>query len=1153
MSALEVSVDTANELKLVRDCLAFCFKWLGWRKWLRASGALERAFSTANYDAVVGDRSVRTDCGMYVTARGVANGGTDVDVIRRSAVKRWLRTVEQDWVRSNVSDVVTNGSIRWYVFSRDSKDVYPLLRSEIRAYGARKYGGEYEADERVLSDPGNTFSYFVGSLLRSVVLPRIDVRRYVPVPNVLSHDDFEADVLRDLSAVFVERASLATYEFDEWLRTFDDELLSIFLKILESCSLERLGRVNCYDDRSELCYDATSFVSSSRSEKIRVRRLEDLRWRLIALPVEFAMSSPLSPFAHLLVASKMIISPDRPERSGLVRAAKNDAVRLYRPCSQCVDGISVPPAAGAAIDRVFDDSPVLLLLDEKLYDERFRKFRLNESDVRAILNFDFYPLETRYLFGRDATRVLTSVTALQATFPNSSFVGESIGRHVFGDKTKSDKRGDRDASVCCTDRELVLRAMQVRNVALYRLAYDVSRSTTDTSSPLGPDETKYSNRPYCSISSEETKNMFLDAARRSRVSFGRYFEGNCLSRPSALTDAVLQQLPDLNPSFVRDTDSFRLSVVDTFEAMGDFLNDEKHSSRSDESAANSNNDADAGTSVRTNWLLAVTSVLFDSTAVERILVDLYGGGEVGGYLSRDFNEAWFSAIGHGVYVRRQDTPRVAYVLLPSDRAPEYDRSIKLPYDPSIDNSNVSSVVVPPSPNRYLRLCVLHSYEKLSDLKLYFFTTQGIAANARDVFNVMLPEKFRTFDFATLSAILGRVVRIDAYASKVVDPVLDDGSTRVLTTIRHLTDDTIVRSKTFSRTKLWRILRDGPYKAAFVRSSPRAYCPASLFDHVSVSNRGVVPLTFATDADTWKLYMYDGVASSSVTRTGPCDRTLYDDTVASFFSGVASSSTNERLYHELPSNARMVVSGRVRVVGVPLIATKDDSGRDWIVTAALNVQKFIGLTRSMGTFDSMSVSPVVRLIAPYHDHFVNDGTVVFEKLSSKRVYSINGWICFCEHPVKFVGDPPIRKYDVASRLNDGSFATSYDASCRRIISTGYSYGKVYDQPLPSLELLPLDHFYHRVFLPMVRGEVNPLVYRGGFVRLNFVETFDYIVLSFQCAVLWFPKRDLVARRIKHARDKTGRPFRQCYSDVSQDVANLVDHYVRLAAKRGIEQN
>lgn len=1146
MSALELSVDTSNEVKLLRDCLVFCFKWLGWRKWLRASGALERVFSATNYDALAGGRSVRTDCGTYVTARGVVAGGTtDVDLIRRSAMERWLRAVELEWLRVNVSDVVANDSISWYVFSEDSKDVYPLLRSEIRAYSARKFGAtEFESNEWVLSDASNGFSYFVGSLLRSVVLPRIDVRRYVPFPSVLSHDDFEADVLRDLSTVFVDRASVATYEFDEWLRTFDDELLSIFLKMLESCSLERLERVNCYDDRSESCYASSA---SQRSEKSRGRGPEDLRWRLVALPIEFVISSPLSPFAHLLVASKLIISPDRPERSGLVRAAKNGEVRLYKPCMQCGDGINV--TTPRTIDRAFDDSPVLLLLDDRLYDERFRKFRLNESDVRAILNFDFYPLETRYLFGRDATRVLTSVTALLATFPDSSFVGESIGRHVFGDEIKNDNGKRSQAAVCCNDRELVLRAMQVRSVALYRLVYKVSRSTPDTSSSSGPVQTDYSKRQYCSISSEDTRNMFLDAARKANVSFGRYFEDNCLSRPSALTDAVLQQLPDLNPSFVRDTDSLRLSSVDTFETMGGFLSDEKRSSGDNESGRSiRDDDAYDDRSVRTKWLLAATSVLFDSTAVERILVDLYGGGGSGGYSSRDFNEAWFSAIGHGVYVRRQDSPRVAYVLLPSDRAPEYDRSIKLPYEPSIDGSNAGSVVAP-SRNRYLRLCVLHSYERLSDLKLYFFTTQGIAANARDVFNVMLPDKFRTFDFATLSAILGRVIRIDAYASKVVGPVLDDESTRVLTTTRHLTDPTIVRSKTFPRTKLWRILRDGPYKAAFVRSSPRAYCPASLFDHVSVANRGVVPLTFSTDGDTWKLYMYDGVSSSGLSRTGLCDRTLRDDAADPIFPGSASSSTNERLYHELPSNARMVVSGRVRVVGVPLIATKDDSGRDWSVSAVADVQKFIGLARSMRTFDSMSVSPVVRLIAPYVDHFVNDGTVVFEKLSSKRVYAINGWICFCEHPVKFVGDPPIRKYDATSRLNDGSFATSYDASCRRIISTGYSYATVYDRPLTSLDLLPADHFYHRVFLPMVRGEVNQLAYRGGSVRLNFVETLDYIVLSFQCAVLWFPKRELVARRIRHDRDNSGRhSFRQCYSDVSQDLANLIDYYVRLAAKR-----
>lgn len=234
---------------------------------------------------------------------------------------------------------------------------------------------------------------------------------------------------------------------------------------------------------------------------------------------------------------------------------------------------------------------------------------------------------------------------------------------------------------------------------------------------------------------------------------------------------------------------------------------------------------------------------------------------------------------------------------------------------------------------------------------------------------------------------------------------------------------------------------------------------------------------------------------------------------------------------------------IRLSYPPLLALKNDTGlareQEWLIYESTSPAAFDNLVSSFGLpIDSLTDVPVVRLIAWYVDHFdpTNAESPRLQKILSKRVYLINDTLCICESPVKFVGSSGqlsascrIAKFrgPVAVRnFADADVRPSADS-----VPPCFNNGEINDIDDARVQL-EKDHFYNRVFRNMYRLDRV----QGG---VSFRQVGSFYVLTFRCARLWFPMASLLFET------RTSPDGTTCYGGAPRQIVPLVDYYVRQA--------
>lgn len=1109
--------ELVDELALVRDALHFAVSWLGWRKWLRANGLLEWCSTGVLVPSGCGsfapfwqyesdwatylsrlrlDRTrVTNDSSPYTVLGGEEEfSREDEERIARLVIRRRsLERMEREWCRNN-SHALRRVRPALLVFSSSKTGSLlpqPLLYSEYARLSLDET--RWYAEQSDLVD-------FVGRLIRTLVdrfgrIGKETVRAADPVVDA-----------------FLDRVASTTlwrHKLDETLNSFDDETLDLLLRAFASCRTHLVKDVTVYSrQRSAQCAQSDTRLvdASSPQESLHLGNWPVLSFLLVDISfMRVSRETILKDTLHLFMG--------RFQRS---------LDSLMRTSGDWLTTIPVPDTERDAIYVVRSD-------DEKNLATSLSRVVIARSDLRSLLNYTFLPNERAVLYGGP---LATETAALSAVF-SASETRAALHRVERSEESESEN------AVCCDLREVLLRALQLRSVAVYFLRY------SSTSEPP--------------VTKDERLRVFL---QRSGLGHERYFLDNGIERGTALTDAVLSFAAQVG--LYRNVNLLRLQDVRAYASydqvrIGDENREKGHSSF--------------------DTLLIATSALLATDGVEHFTRAA----------SQQLRDNWPRTARYGMFFRHERYSDLQLLLLPAECSPVFDRVIELP---GLPGENRQTTTTEQPCNGYLRLCLFKLRDQndgfseraltnpaviaslLREVVAHITTNRGVSSSAASYSPLILfaqknddtavrsttmhPSLQNLFDRDKIAA----MVRIDPFLAIAPCRAADDdvSAQRVAPLVESLP------RFFFPNCKLWRALDTLPTKCAFVKTTPVTYCPHMLFEcGISQTQRGLVPLEATNVNDTWKLYVMDNVRSK---KTTPCDRCYVgpvgEDTPIFYredkgekneeTTPTATAPTAPTAPTSAPTSkdkdvktVRQVdgqnakdktvvrqVDGQVSISNVvPYFAVKNAHGRDWLLYETGGIGKFDSIVAALGLERVLTAAPVVRLIN-WDEHFSPDdpNRPRLEKLSAKRVYMINGLIGFCEQQTKFVS---------GSKLPRPSQPVSVVNFANALIRPGDSlcFHNTVDRVDPTIRIAPM-HFYHRVYQNMVRNERHPIVGDGGYVDLRFRETADYFVLVFQCTRIWFPRVELLQRLVDIETT--------CFGETPRHLVPLVDFYARQALRR-----
>lgn len=1107
MSEEVFPVELVDEIALYRDALHFAVSWLGWRKWLRANGLLEWCSTGVLVPSGCGSfapfwqyesdwvtylsrlrldrRRVTDESSPYTVLGGEEEfSREDEERIARLVMRRQsLELIEREWCRNN-SHALRRVRPALLVFSSSksgSRLPQPLLYSEYARLSLNET--RWYAEQSDLVD-------FVGRLVRTLV----DRFGRIGKETVLA-----ADPVVDAFLDRVTSTTLWRHKLDETLNSFDDETLDLLLRVLASCRTHLVKDVTVYTrQRSALCAQSdTRLVDASSPQK----SLHLGNW-----PV---LSFLLVDISFMRVSRETILKDTLHLFMGRFQQSLDS---LMRTSGDWLTTIPVPDSERDAIYVVRSD-------DEKNLATSLSHVVVARSDLRCLLNFTFLPNERAVLYGGP---LATETAALSAVF-SASESRAAVQRVARSEETEPDD------AVCCDLREVLLRALQLRSVALYFLRYS---STSET--PVTKDE------KLC---------VFL---QRSGLGPERYFIDNGIERGTALTDAILSFAAQMG--LTRNVNLLRLQDVRAYASYDQVRIDDENRKKEQESF---------------DTLLVATSALLSTDGVEHFTRAA----------SQQLRDAWPRTARYGMFFRHERYSDLQLLLLPTECSPVFDRVIELPGLPDENRETEQQPC-----NGYLRLCLFKLRDQddnfsergltnpavmaslLREVVAHITTNRGVSSSTASYSPLILfaqknddtavrsstvrPSLQNLFDRDKIAA----MVRIDPFLS--IAPCRaaeDDVSTQCVAPLV----ESLPRFF-FPNCKLWRALDTLPIKCAFVKTTPVTYCPHMLFEcGISLTQRGLIPLEATNANDTWKLYVMDNVRSK---KPPTCDRCysgpISEDTPifyredrsernevkeAQTSASTADAPTVSSSTPTSPLCSKKDVKTVVRQVDgqvsissvIPYFAVKNAHGQDWLLYETGGIDKFDSIVAALGLERVLTTAPVVRLIN-WDEHFSPDDTnrPRLEKLSAKRVYMINGLIGFCEQQTKFVS---------RSKLPKPSKPVSVVNFANALIRPGDSlcFYNTVDRVDPTIRIAPM-HFYHRVYENMVRNERHPIVGDGGYVDLRFRETADYFVLVFQCTRIWFPRVELLQRLVEIETT--------CFGETPRQLVPLVDFYARQALRK-----
>lgn len=1089
--------ELVDELALVRDALHFAVSWLGWRKWLRANGLLEWCSTGVLVPSGCGSfapfwqyesdwttylarlrldrRRVTDDSSPYTVLGGEEEFSREDEerIARLVTRRRSLERMEREWCRNN-SYALRRVRPALLVFSSSktgSRLPLPLLYSEYARLSLDET--RWYAEQSDLVD-------FVGRLVRTLVdrfgrIGKETVRAADPVVDA-----------------FLDRVAATTlwrHKLDETLNSFDDETLDLLLRSFASCRTHLVRDVTVYSrQRSARCAQSDTRLvdASSPQESLHLGKWPVLSFLLVDIRfVRVSRETILKDTLHIFM--------------GRFQGSLDS---LMRTSGDWLTIIPVPDTERDAIYVVRSD-------DEKNLTTSLSRVVVARGDLRSLLNYTFLPNERAVLYGG---HLATETAALSAVFSASE-------THAALQRVARNEENEPENAVCCDLREVLLRALQLRSVAVYFLRY------SSTSEPTATKDDKL--------------RVFL---QRSGLGDERYFIDNGIERGTALTDAVLSFAAQAG--LTRNVNSLRLQDVRAYASydqvrIGDENREKGHSSF--------------------DTLLIATSALLATDGVEHFTRAA----------SQQLRDNWPRTARYGMFFRHERYSDLQLLLLPAECSPVFDRVIELPGLPARPTEQQPC-------NGYLRLCLFKLRDQddgfseraltnpaviaslLREVVAHITTNRGVTSSAASYSPLMLfaqkdddtavrsttmhPSLQNLFDRDKIAA----MVRIDPFLSIAPCRAAEDDASaqRVAPLVESLP------RFFFPNCKLWRALDTLPIKCAFVRTTPVTYSPHMLFEcGISQTQRGLVPLEATNANDTWKLYIMDNVRSK---KSSPCDRCYVgpvgEDT--SIFYSEDRGERNEAAEPTAPSTPAMPppltcngkdvktvvrqVDGQVFISSVvPYFAVKNAHGRDWLLYETGGIGKFDSIVAALGLERVLTSAPVVRLIN-WDEHFSPDdpNSPRLEKLSAKRVYMINGLIGFCEQQTKFVS---------GNKLPRPSKPVSVVNFANALIRPGDSlcFHNTVDRVDPTIRIAPM-HFYHRVYQNMVRNERHPIVGDGGYVDLRFRETADYFVLVFQCTRIWFPRIELLQRLVEVETT--------CFGETPRHLVPLVDFYARQALRR-----
>lgn len=1089
--------ELVDELALVRDALHFAVSWLGWRKWLRASGLLEWCSTGVLVPSGCGTFApfwqYESDWATYLSRlrldrRRVAGdspfspytvlGGEeefsreDEERIARLVMRRRsLERLEREWCRNN-SHALRRVRPALLVFSSANGSHLPqppLLYSEYARISLDET--RWYAEQSDLVD-------FVGRLVRTLVerfgrIGKEEVRAADPV----------VDAFLDK----VASSAMWRHKLDETLNSFDDETLDLLLRAFASCRTHIVKEVAVYSrERTARCAQSDTRLVDAESpqESLHLGNWPVLSFLLV--DIRFVRVSRVTIWRDTL---HLFMGRFQHSLDSLMRAS-----------GDWLTTIPVPDTERDAIYVVRSD-------DEKSLATSLSRVVVPRSDLRSLLNYTFLPNERTVLYGGP---LATETAALSAVF-SASETRATVQRVTSG---KSENEPDNADQVCCDLREVLLRALQLRSVAVYFLRY------SSVSQPPA-------------VATDDKLRVFLE---RSGLGRERYFIDNGIERGTALTDAVLSFAAQVGLD--RDVNLLRLQDVRAYASydqvrVGDENREKGHSSF--------------------DTLLVATSALLSTDGVEHFTRAA----------SQQLRDNWPRSARYGMFFRHERYSDLQLLLLPAECSPVFDRVIELPGENRPTEQSC---------NGYLRLCLFKLRDQDEDFSERALTNPAVIASLlREVvahitvsngvntsaasYSPLLSFAQRNDDTSVQSAqpmihpSLQNLFDRDKIASMVrIDPFLAiapcGASADAVSSQRSAALVESLPRYFFPNCKLWRALDTLPTKCAFVRTTPVTYCPHLLFEcGLSQTQRGLVPLEATNSNDTWKLYIMDNVRSKKLT---PCDRCyagppsedppiFYREAGGekSEITPTTPMSDGPDVKKETKESVRHV-DGQVTISSVvPYFAVKNAHGRDWLLYETGGIGKFDSIVTALRLERVLTASPVVRLIN-WDEHFSPDdpNKPRLEKLSAKRVYMINGLIGFCEQQTKFVS---------GSKLPRPSHPVSVVNFANALIRPGDSlcFHNTVDRVDPTIRIAPM-HFYHRVYQNMVRNERHPIVGDGGYVDLRFRETADYFVLVFQCTRIWFPRVELLQRLVETETT--------CFGETPRHLVPLVDFYARQALRK-----
>lgn len=906
--------ELVDELALVRDALHFAVSWLGWRKWLRASGLLEwcsagvlvpsgcgsfvpfwqyesdwltylsrlrldrRRRTTAATNAGLSGETVSAS--PYVLSGGEQFSRADEDRITRLVMRRaWLERLEREWCRDN-SYALRRDRPALLTF-RSAKTGVPFEQPILYSEYARLSFDEtrWYADKCDLID-------FTARLVRTLV------DRFGRIGVVAAH---RSDPVIDAYLDNVTTVPLWRHKLDETLNTFDDETLDLMLRALAVCRSHRVRSVSVYSNTpSDRCPAAgTRLVpASTPTEGLRLGSWPALSFLLVDL--------------HFVRISRQTLWGDTLRVfMGRFQGSIDSLTHELN------DWMTVIPVPDVERDSIY----IVRVDDDRVLASRLSHVLVARSDLRALLNYTFLPNERAVLYGGPSVAETAALSAIFSAQESRLALLKASAAPTDVDYSNGPSAEELSGSnqVCCDLREVLLRALQLCAVGVYSLRYTVA--------PLSTDESERASQERASrrASHDRLLSAFL---RRSGAVRNRYFIDSGIERGTALTEAVLSFAAQRGLD--RDVNRLRVDDVRAYASYNDLVAED--ASRPEVGGAGF------------ECVFVATSALLAVDGVEHFTR----------LANQQLRDSWPSCSRYGMFFRHEQYPDLHMLLLPAESSPVFDRVIDLPdlthasaganaiaagavvraTDVPSSGDIVSSTVVGCA--GYLRLCfvklrgagsnefseralvnpaviaallreiVAHitmseaterrslayslSYSPLISVATAAVTKRnetnrngsdrdGQAVDGAESMDgveesTSLNERSRPslhslFDRDRIAA----MVRIDPFLSISAcrASVYDDVATRRISRL-------VSRLPRFffPNCKLWRALDAMPVKCAFVRNSPVTYCPRLLFDGgLSLAQRGILPLEAACANDTWKLYLLDNVRSG---KPMPCDRT-----------------------------------------------------------------------------------------------------------------------------------------------------------------------------------------------------------------------------------------------------------------------------------------